>query len=51
MIRVFVKKKIRNNLLDLEKEKYFRYMITARLYKQVHCHLYIYLLYIDHFHF
>ena len=33
MIRVFVKKKIRNNLLDLEKEKYFRYMITARLYK------------------
>jgi hypothetical protein len=33
MIRVFVKKQIENNILDLEKTKYFKSMLIARLYK------------------
>lgn len=33
MIRVFVKKQIETNILDLEKTKYFKSMLMARLYK------------------
>ena len=33
MIRVFVKKQIEENLLDLDKTKYFKNMIIAKIYK------------------